>query len=285
MAIVEKVGVYRKWLEPVPKKNDKPIPKSEWARKRRHCWIVRWCSTDKKKYGKLFNTRKEAEEYALDLQQQVNLGRADRPQRITLHEFRLEHEQVMKGQVAYGTIQEHKRALVLFENFIGGLFALSRIRPRHAEAFVANRLDSQEVSVATVNKWIRTLQGIFNLAIEPRGYLAEGQNPFTKIKKRKITERPIRYVNLQEYGALMDATTKLWWKAFLSVAYGSGIRRNEILHLTWADVDLEQHRIKVQAKRATAEILAWEPKNRKNRVVPMSDETARLLVDMQVDAP
>jgi len=161
---------------------------------------------------------------------------------------------------------------------------LSKIKPRHAEAFIAHRL-STVPSVSTVNKDIRTLRRIFNLAIEPRGYLAEGQNPFTKIKKRKITERPIRYVNLQEYGALMDAATKLWWKAFLSVAYGSGLRRNEILHLTWADVDLEQHRIKVQAKRATAEILAWEPKNRKNRVVPMSDETARLLVDMQVDGP
>ena len=48
---------------------------------------------------------------------------------------------------------------------------------------------------------------------------------------------------------------------------------------------MKQHRIKVQAKRVIAEILAWEPKNRKNRVVPMSDETDRLLVDMQVDAP
>jgi hypothetical protein len=109
MAIAEKVGVYRKWLEPIPEKDGKPIPKSEWAGKRRHCWIVRWCGTEKKKYGKIFKTRKEAEEYALDLQKQVNLGRADRPQRITLQEFRLEHEQVMKGQVAYGTIQYHAR--------------------------------------------------------------------------------------------------------------------------------------------------------------------------------
>ncbi len=165
----------------------------------------------------------------------------------------MEHEQVMKGQVAYGTIQEHKRALKLFENFIGGSFALSRIRPRHAEAFVADRLASHEVSVGTVNKWIRTLHGIFNLAIEPRGYLAEGQNPFAKIKQRKITENPSRYVNLQEYGALMDAATKLWWKAFLSIAYGSGLKRNEILHLTWADVDLGQHRIEVRTKKATAD--------------------------------
>ena len=127
---------------------------------------------------------------------------------------------------------------------------MSRIRPRHAEAFVAGRLDSQEVSIATVNKWIRSLHGIFNLAIEPRGYLAEGQNPFTKIKKRKITERPIRYVNLQEYGKLMDAATKLWWKAFLSVAYGSGLRRNEILHLTWVDVDLETTSYKSAGKES-----------------------------------
>jgi len=285
MAIVEKVGVYRKWLESAPEKNGEVIPKSEWPRKRRYCWIVRWCGTDKKKYGKLFKNKKEAEKYALDLQKQVNLGRADRPQKITLQEFRLEHEQVMKGQVAYGTIQEHKRALELFENFIGGSFALSRIRPRHAEAFIADCLASNEVSNGTVNKWIRTLRGIFNLAIEPRGYLAEGQNPFAKIKKRNITEKPIRYVDLLEYSALMDAAAKLWWKTFLSIAYGSGLRRNEILHLTWADVDIGQHRIEVRAKKPTAEILKWEPKSRKNRTVPMSDESAKLLVDMQVNSP
>ena len=283
---IEKVGIYRKWLEPVPKKTGNPIPKSEWPKKRRYCWIVRWCGTNLKKYGKLFKTRKEAEKYALDLQKQVNLGKGDKPQQVTLQQFRLEHEQVMKGQVAYATIQEHKRVLELFEKFIGGSFALSKIRPRYAEAFVADCLASNKVSNGTVNKWIRTLKGIFNLAIEPRGYLAEGQNPFAKIKKRKITEKSLRYVDLQEYSALMDtATTKLWWKAFLSIAYGSGLRRNEILHLTWADIDLEQHRIEVRAKKASDEILAWEPKSRKNRVVPMSNESAKLLVDMQVDAP
>jgi len=283
---IEKVGIYRKWLEPVPKRNGNPIPKSEWPRKRRYCWIVRWCGTNLQKYGKLFKTRKEAEKYALDLQKQVNLGKGDKPQQVTLQQFRLEHEQVMKGQVAYATIQEHKRVLELFEKFIGGSFALSKIRPRYAEAFVADCLASNEVSNGTVNKWIRTLKGIFNLAIEPRGYLAEGQNPFAKIKKRKITEKSLRYVDLQEYSALMDiAATKLWWKAFLSIAYGSGLRRNEILHLTWADIDLEQHRIEVRAKKASDEILAWEPKSRKNRVVPMSNESAKLLVDMQVNAP
>jgi len=283
---IEKVGIYRKWLGPVPKdKNGRLIPESEWPRKRRHRWIARWYGTNGQRYGKVFEKRKEAQKFASELQKHVRLGKADKPEKITLHQFRLEHEKVMKGQVAYATIQEHRRALQLFENLIGDSFALNRIRPRHAEAFVADCLASNEVSVATVNKWIRTLNGIFNLAIEPRGYLAEGQNPFAKIKKRKITEKPIRYVDVHEYSALMDAATKLWWKAFLSLAYGSGLRRNEILHLTWVDVDLEQQRIEVRAKKATAEILEWDPKNRKNRVVPMSDETAQLLIDMQVKSP
>ncbi len=282
---IEKVGIYRKWLGPVPKNKDgRPVPESEWPRKRRHRWIARWYGTNGQRYGKVFETRKEAQRYASELQNRVCLGKADKPEKITLHQFRLEHEQVMKGQVAYATLDDQKRALRFFENFIGGSVLLSKIKPRHAEAFIAHRL-STVPSVSTVNKDIRTLRSIFNLAIEPRGYLIEGQNPFAKIKERKTTEKPIRYVDIQEYSALMDAATKLWWKAFLSIAHDSGLRRNEVLHLTWVDVDLEQQRIEIRAKKAAPEILEWDPKSRKNRVVPMSDETAQLLIDLQVKSP
>ena len=282
---IEKVGVYRKWLVPVPKDtNGNAIPESEWPRKRRHRWIARWYGTNGQRYGKVFETRKEAQRYASELQNRVCLGKADKPEKITLHQFRIEHEKVMKGQVAYATLDDQKRALKFFENFIGDSILLSKIKPRHAEAFIAHRL-STVPSVSTVNKDIRTLRSIFNLAIEPRGYLIEGQNPFAKIKERKTTEKPIRYVDIQEYSALMDAATKLWWKAFLSIAYGSGLRRNEVLHLTWVDVDLEQQRIEIRAKKAASEILEWDPKSRKNRVVPMSDETAQLLIDLQVKSP
>ncbi len=280
---IEKVGVYRKWLEPVPEKKGKPIPKSEWPKRRRHCWIVRWCGTNRNKYGKLFKTRKEAERHALDLQNRVNLGRADKPQKITLQGFRLEHEQVMKGQVAYATLDDQKRALKFFENFIGGSVLLSKIKPRHAEAFIAHRL-STVPSVATVNKDIRTLQHIFNLAIEPRGHLMEGQNPFAKIKERKTTENEIRYVEIEEYLALMDKAKNFWWRAFLSIAYGSGLRRNEILNLTWKNIDFENQLIIIAAKKESQRLLAWDPKSRRNRVVPLSDESAQLLADLQLKA-
>ena len=137
---VEKVGVYRKWLEPVPKKDGKPIPRSQWPKRRRHRWITRWYGSNGKRYGKVFKTRKEAERYASRMQSRVCLGKADKPPKLTLKEFRLEHERVMKGRVAYATLDDQSRALRLFENFIGESILLSRIKPRHAEAFIACRL-------------------------------------------------------------------------------------------------------------------------------------------------
>jgi len=276
----EKVGIYRKWLEPVPKgDNGKPIPKSQWTKKRRHHWIARWYGTNKR-YGKVFNTRKEAERYASELQNRVCLGKADKPSKITLHEFRLEHERVMKGQFAYGTIQEHMRSLRLFEKFIGGSILLSKIRPRNAEAFVAHRLASGWRPM-TVNKDIGTLHRIFNLAIEPRGYLAQGQNPFAKIRKRKVAQNPLRYVTVEEYHALANQAKDIWWKSLISIAYGSGLRRNEVLHLTWADIDFENQQIHVSPKKETRETIEWEPKDHEKRVVPMADETAQLLANLQ----
>ena len=280
---VEKVGVYRKWLEPVPQKDGKPIPRSQWPKRRRHHWIARWYGSNGKRYGKVFETRKEAERHASRLQSRVFLGKADKPPQIALKEFRLEHERVMKGRVAFATLDDQIRALKFFEKFIGESILLSKIKPRHAEAFIAHRLSTVR-SVDTVNKDIRTLRHIFNLAIEPRGYLAEGQNPFIKLKQRKTTKKPIRYVTTKEYRELMDETGRLWWQALMSVAFCSGLRRNEILSLMWADIDFENHYIYVRAKKGTEELLVWEPKDHENRVVPMSEETGLLLARMQAEA-
>lgn len=280
-----KVGIYRKWLGSIPTdKEGNPIPKKEWPKNRRHKWVVRWVGTNNKKYGKVFEKRKEADRFSMELQNKVLTGTADKPEKITLHEFRLEHEKVIEGQVSYGTYQEHKTILRFFENFIGGSIELSKITPNNAEAFVSDRLKSGDIEVATVNKYIRTLKSIFNMAISPRGYLQEGKNPFVKIKPRKITETPNRYVNINEYFALMNAMEDLWWKTFIAVAYSSGLRLNEVLHLTWKDIDFDNQRVNVAAKKKTGQVLKWEPKGRKNRIVPISDEALKLLVDIQVDA-
>lgn len=170
----------------------------------------------------------------------------------------------MAGQVAYVTLCDQIRALKFFENFIGGSVLLSNIKPKDAEVFVALRLKSGLV-VPTVNKDIRTLGRVFDLAIEPRGYLQEGQNPFSKIKERKKSQKSIKHVEIVENQALIKATIKIWWKALISIAYSSGLRRDEIFNLTWQDIDFENKLICINAKQSTKLTIDWEPKDHQKR--------------------
>ncbi|UCE46479.1 MAG: tyrosine-type recombinase/integrase [Phycisphaerales bacterium] len=279
----EKVGIYRRWLGPAPLENGKPIPKAQWPKKRRYSWTVRWFGTNGKRYSKDFKTKKLAEQHARKLESKIEARNHDRPIRITLADFSREHIKLMMGQVAYATLMDQKRALRLFEKFIGGLVRLKEIQPRRAEAFIAERLASG-LAVGTINKDIRTLRRIFNLAIDPRGYLGENQNPFSRIKQRKKAQKKIRYVSTEEYRLLPAATPRLWWRALMSIAYGSGLRRGEILNLTWADINFENQRIHVQTKASSRSLIEWEPKDHENRVVPMSAESTQLLANIQAES-
>jgi integrase len=81
-----------------------------------------------------------------------------------------------------------------------------------------------------------------------------------------------------------EAKDDFWWRALISVAYGSGLRRGEILNLIWADVDFESHRIRVAPKKETEMMLEWEPKDHENRVLPVPEEAMQLLADLQADS-
>jgi len=99
-----------------------------------------------------------------------------------------------------------------------------------------------------------------------------------------MAQNPLRYATVEEYRALINETKDSWWKALISIAYGSGLRRNEILHLTWSDIDFENQQIHVNPKKETAETIEWEPKDHEKRIVPMADETAQLLANLHAQA-
>jgi integrase len=276
-----KVGVYRKFYGQIPKNEfGQPRPKSEWLKTRPFSWAARWFDSEGKRHSKSFKTRKEADHFAEMKQLEVRQRKAEPQPSITMQEFAREHAVVMKGQVAPGSLYDQSRALRMFLAHVGGNRKLQDVKPWDAEAFVAKRLQ-EGVSVATVNKDIRTLKRIFNLAIEPRGYLLEGRNPFARVKQRRYCPKPIRYVTPAEFQALTDAASSLWWKALLTVAYTTGARLGEILHLTWADVDFETSRIRICRKVSTHGAAAWEPKDRAERLLPVPSRAMQFLVDLQ----
>ncbi len=277
----EKVTIYRKYHGKVPKnKKGRPLPRDAWHKKRPSRWAIRWFGSEGNRYSKSFKTRKEAQLFAETKQLEIRNGKADPPPPTTLEDFIKEHKKVMRGQVKTRTLSDQMRALNMFMAHVGEKTQLKKISPRQAESFVASRL-AAGVAVATVNKDIRTLKGIFNLAIEPRGYLLSGCNPFVRIRQRREAEMPVKYVSVDEYKALLTSAGNTWWKAMISVAYACGLRRDEMLNLTWTDIDFEKHFLRVAAKRASADVLGWEPKDYQTRILPMPVQTVQLLVDLQ----
>jgi len=277
----EKVGIYRKYRGPIPTdETGRPLPKIEWLRKRSFSWAARWFGAEGKRYSKSFKTRKEAERFADGKRIEVQRGKQDLPQRVKLMSFMAEHERIMRGQVAYATLYDQMRALRMFAAHIGQDVELTRISPRHVESFVAFRFKSR-VRVATVNKDIRTLRRVFSLAAEPRGYMPAGQNPFAKIRERKVTFKPVRYVKVEDLLVLLDRAQNTWWKALITLAYISGGRRDELLNLTWADVDFARGSVCFSPKEASEQLLAWEPKDHEVGVIPVPELAVQVLADLQ----
>ena len=171
----------------------------------------------------------------------------------------------------------------IFAEHIGKQTQLNKISPREAESFVAKRM-ANGLSIGSLNKDIRTLEGIFNLTIDPRGYLVEGTNPFAKIKERIMAANPPKYVSAENLYKVYRACKNLWWKAFLTLAYTSGGRRDELLNLTWADIDFDSQNTSFEPKKASDLLLAWEPKDCESRVIPIPKETVQLLTNPQAES-
>lgn len=279
-----KVSICRKWYGKIPlDRNGKPIPKNLWPKRRKHSWEVRWYGSEGKRYSKSFKERKEAAEYARSLQAKVDKGRADKPKKTTISEFKREHERLMAGQVAYSTLKDQMRALRLFKDHVGPETYLNQITPRDAEAFMAYRL-SKGLKSPTVNKDIRTLRAIFNIAIEPRCYLEEGMNPFQKIRERKTATQPPKYVSPEDFQKVLSTSKTLWWRTFFVLAYTSAGRRDELLNLTWANIDFETDNVAFVAKKASPCQLAWQPKDHEARIIPVPRETTQLLANLQAES-
>jgi len=73
----------------------------------------------------------------------------------------------------------------------------------------------------------------------------------------------------------------LWWRAFLTLLYRSGLRVGEASHLRWADVDWERGVVSVRKHDAAKGIFAFLPKGKRSRMVPVPDEVLELLLRLQ----
>ncbi|MBD3203705.1 tyrosine-type recombinase/integrase [Candidatus Woesearchaeota archaeon] len=147
-----------------------------------------------------------------------------------------------------------------------GQFKLNDITPLLIERYRAERLETG-VKKSSTNRELALLKKMFNLAID-WDYVRD--NPVKKVKlfseKDNLKERVLS--QKEEIRLLEETADHL--SPIVLTALNTGMRRNEILNLTWVHVQLKQRIIHVT-----------KTKSGKNRVVPINDVVYEILKEKQ----
>lgn len=166
--------------------------------------------------------------------------------------------QYLKYSSTDKSIRTHKIEQDGLKNFtrIVNPVKLKDITTQHIEYFKQER--NKEVSETTVNIGLRVVKTSLNKAYSWE--LIE-KNPVKNVKYLKVQGR-IRFLTKEEAKKLLDACDSILKPIVLAFLH-TGMRRGELLNLTWEDINFERKEITIQPKEG------WCPKGSKTRVIPL----------------
>ena len=145
--------------------------------------------------------------------------------------------------------------------------------------FLNARVKRSQWAPKTVNGMRAMLHRLFEYAIKHHAFCSRDRrypNPAAAVERRHEPAPQIRFLILsqieEQLTALKDHPSLY---AIVATCIYAGLRREEVTWLTHEDVDLELRLIRVRAK--TIDGQSWQPKTRRNRVVPVSEALAEIL--------
>ncbi len=246
-------------------------------------WTLRWADRrGRQRYqslgrvGKVTRAQAEAAKREMIVALATGKARQDKPCRMTLSAFVDFHE------VAFG---QGKRPTTLIEWRTAGNHAVAALDDKPiAELTWADaseiRAHLKERSDATVRKTLKGLRAMFARAVK-RGMMIE--NPLADEHLGGRAVRAKRIFSTVEVEAMIDGAPSADWAALILLAHTSGLRKAELLHLRWADLDERAGTVRVERHHEAEGVLPWEPKTPKStRTVPIPPATVAALLRLQV---
>jgi integrase len=119
----------------------------------------------------------------------------------------------------------------------------------------------------TINDELQFLRAAFQYLADRNDLPA---NPFKPIPRLKVPNKPLRFYTPEQTTALLDAASEKM-RDVLRVFLYTGLRKGELLHLEWADVDFDRLLLWVKCKDY------WTTKNYTERSIPINDALLPLL--------
>jgi integrase len=140
-------------------------------------------------------------------------------------------------------------------------------------AFIGGQVASRGLAPNTANRYREILTRLFNWAVTQKGVrLPREKNPAAAVERYREHAPEITFLTLPQIDEqLLALSDDLQMRAMVATLIFAGLRREELLWLTQDDIDWMSGNyglIRIRAKTVGGEF--WEPKTKKNRVVPVS---------------
>jgi len=186
-----------------------------------------------------------------------------------LSEWYLEQE-LVKNLKSYDIVQIN---LAEFNKEFGRL-VINQIKPSMLKNYQI-KLEKQGLAPGTVDHRIGKVKTMINLAFDDDLVSADVYKTFKKIKKKVKRSKNSpdirdRILTPDEFQALMEHAHG-YLKAVIATAYYAGMRKGEILNLTWDKVDLAARVIRLEAE---------DTKDNEKRTIPITNELYEILVSL-----
>jgi site-specific recombinase XerD len=167
------------------------------------------------------------------------------------------------------TIKRYKAITDHFRVFLKQYPYITKISQLTAKTFEDYKTyrKRQEAEAKTINIELQTLKSMFSMAIK-WGYATV--NPLQNVDKLKMVQKKYpRFLSEEECDKLLS-TCAPWLYPIFYTFLRTGMRKQELMNLEWADVDFERGKIKIRVKEG------WVPKT-SEREIPMSNGVSNVL--------
>jgi len=102
------------------------------------------------------------------------------------------------------------------------------------------------------------------------------KNPGRKVERFRVEKKNPRFFSRDEIRLILDDCSAQSYPIYMILLH-TGMRKGELTHLEWADLDFSRMVIKIRPKEKDG----WTPKNKKEREIPINDELLPVLLKLK----